>query len=226
MACASMLMPRREGGASRKPKSVRKGVKTPREARPSLSAALRDKYKPKEGQASQVIYVGSDDEDGPPTVRYRESSFLQSFAHTQGPRSASPAEGDPTGGRIDRTIFKNAPREPKYLPPYDSFPDEVAHSLRSLRRASTKRESSLHFVVAHTRPLGCQQQGQVPRAPQGSAAARGGGSLPLRHAVYRRQGADGHAVRGFQREGLRLSAVRHATVQQAHFGGKLRADFR
>lgn len=41
---------------------------------------------------------------------------------------------------IDRHLFKNAPREDKYLPPYDQFPDEVAHSLRSLRYASTMRE--------------------------------------------------------------------------------------
>lgn len=52
----------------------------------------------------------------------------------------SPPGGDPTGGRIDRIVFKNAPREEKYLPPYDQFPDEVAHALRSLRYASVNRE--------------------------------------------------------------------------------------
>lgn len=116
---------------------MRRGVKTPREARPSLSAALRHKFKPKDGQ-SNVIVVLSDDEGLPP-LRYRELPLTSVCLHP-GPRSPSPPGGDPTDGRIDRSLFKNAPREEKYLPPYDSFPEEVAHELRQLRYASTIRK--------------------------------------------------------------------------------------
>ncbi|CAK9783259.1 unnamed protein product [Cutaneotrichosporon oleaginosum] len=111
-----------EGAGPRRPKPVRRAVKTPREARPSLSAALRAKFRPKQQGESDVIVIS--DDEGPPPMRYR-------------PRSPSPPGGDPTNGEIDRSLFKNAPREEKYLPPYDSFPEEVAHELRMLRYAST-----------------------------------------------------------------------------------------
>lgn len=70
--CGQIGANSRREGAAKRTKRAPKGAKTPREARPSLSAALRAKYKPKDGPASQVIYVGSDDEDGPPAIRYRE----------------------------------------------------------------------------------------------------------------------------------------------------------
>ncbi|KAL1412560.1 hypothetical protein Q8F55_000307 [Vanrija albida] len=114
-----------EGSPIKKPKAKtsRANPKAPKEQRKSLSEAVRERHAPNGSRASPIL-IGSDDEAGPSYIPDR--------------RSPSPVDAPEDRYAVDRTLFKAASREPKYLPPFDEFPDDVGHRLRSLRRESSK----------------------------------------------------------------------------------------
>lgn len=115
-----------------KPKAPKNAGLAPRK---SLSTAVREKLLEKghtqHGSAHSPIPIDSDDET-PPSIRVIK-------------RSPSPEATELDRYPVDRTLYKNASREPKYLPPFDEFPDDVRHYLMSLRRDSSKRK----LTVAH-----------------------------------------------------------------------------
>ncbi|WOO82171.1 uncharacterized protein LOC62_04G005672 [Vanrija pseudolonga] len=106
-----------------KAKTSRATGRAPKEQRKSLSEVLRERHGPDGSRASPIL-IGSDDEAGPSYIPDR--------------RSPSPVDAPEDRYPVDRTLYKAASREEKYLPPFDEFPDEVAHRLRSLRRESSK----------------------------------------------------------------------------------------
>lgn len=111
-----------------KPKAPKNAGVAPRK---SLSTAVREKLLAKgrtqHGSAQSPIPIDSDDEEtAAPLIRVLK-------------RSPSPEQTELDRYPVDRTLYKNASREPKYLPPFEDFPDDVRHYLMALRRESSKR---------------------------------------------------------------------------------------
>jgi hypothetical protein len=148
-----------------KPKGPKKEAKEPRK---SLSAALREhgtSRRDHHGTIASPILIDSDNDNVVPYIHIKRTCANPVRMLTPG--SPSPPADAATDNEVNRHLFKSASRDPKYLPPFSDFPDDVAHRLRALRVESLNRECAT-WVVADSETRGIRP----PRASSPTTSNR------------------------------------------------------
>ncbi|ORY34637.1 hypothetical protein BCR39DRAFT_513729 [Naematelia encephala] len=127
--------PRTTGTGARRPKSQTAGQPSSSDPQPSLSSLVRSKHpiwQPVgEGTQGSPIQLDSDLEDSVPGPS------------TSPKKRKVPITVPYTPVDSDSRLFQNLSRDPRHLPPWPTFPDEVRARLAELRNMTLAREWNL-----------------------------------------------------------------------------------